>query len=192
MRKIKKGQIIQESIRLFAQYGYKKTTLDDIANVMGMTRGNLYHYVENKEDLYFQAIKTTLDDWKEVILAQTQQQSNSMERVHALLITSIEYPKEHPYFCSLILDDPCLISNTYFEHKKFSFQEVAEEVLKEFLYDGIYRGMLRDVDVDHTVQFILSIHMMYLLKIYSKEYDENAMNEYLNAINLMCHGLKIE
>lgn len=191
MRMIKKEQIIQEATRLFAQYGYKKTTLDDIAQAMGMTRGNLYHYVENKEDLYFQCVEMILDNWRDAIAEVTNQQTNSMDRVRAMLFTSIEYPKTHPYFVSLILEDPCNISTSYFEEKRVSFQETAEEVLKEFLHDGIYRGILRDVNIDHTVRYILATHKLYMFMIYSKEYDESAMQEYVDAIDLIYQGLKI-
>lgn len=191
MRAIKKEKIIQEAIRLFAQFGYKKTTLDDIAQAMGMTRGNLYHYVENKEDLYFQAVEVILKEWKETIYEATKAQPNSMERVRTLLMTSIEYPKTHSYFCSMILDDPCAASNTFFREKKFSFENVADEVLKEFLYDGIYRGILRDVNVENTVQYILSTHVFYMIKIYTHEYNEKALEEYKDAISLIYHGLKV-
>ena len=190
MRTIKKEQIIQEATRLFAQYGYKKTTLDDIAQAMGMTRGNLYHYVENKEDLYFQCIEVILNRWKEEISEVTNQQTNSMERVKAMLFSSIEYPKTHPYFCALILEDPTTISNSYFEKSKLTFDEIGEEVLKEFLHDGIYRGILREVNIESVVRYILTTHKLYLFKIYHQDYDETAMQEYLDAIDLIYQGLK--
>jgi len=46
--------IYAAALKTFAKYGFKKTTVEDIAVAMNMTKGNLYLYVKNKKDLFNQ------------------------------------------------------------------------------------------------------------------------------------------
>ena len=47
--------IIESSRDLFAKYGYKKTTMEDIANALRKGKSSLYYYFKNKEEI-FQAV----------------------------------------------------------------------------------------------------------------------------------------
>ena len=49
--------ILKIAREIFSKYGYKKTTLDDIANAVRKGKSSLYYYFESKEDL-FQAVIT--------------------------------------------------------------------------------------------------------------------------------------
>jgi AcrR family transcriptional regulator len=44
-------ELLDKATRLFAERGYDKTTLQDVADAMGTSRSALYHYVSSKEDL---------------------------------------------------------------------------------------------------------------------------------------------
>ena len=45
------AQIYEQATRLFAERGFAGTSLQDIADAMGMTRPSLYYYVKNKDQL---------------------------------------------------------------------------------------------------------------------------------------------
>jgi AcrR family transcriptional regulator len=47
----KYGEIVEAAGRLFAQQGFDGTSLQDIANEVGVLKGSLYHYITSKEDL---------------------------------------------------------------------------------------------------------------------------------------------
>lgn len=47
-----KGQeILEEAVRLFRQKGYHATSVQDIADAVGLQKGSLYHYITGKEEL---------------------------------------------------------------------------------------------------------------------------------------------
>ena len=56
MRKEKRVRLTQKAIvtaaaTLFAERGFGSTSLDDIADVLGVTKGALYYHVKNKEEI---------------------------------------------------------------------------------------------------------------------------------------------
>jgi AcrR family transcriptional regulator len=63
-----KEQIMAAAISLFARYGYKKTTIDDIARELHIAKANIYRHFANKEDLYHQAVSSVLDAYCVLLL----------------------------------------------------------------------------------------------------------------------------
>jgi AcrR family transcriptional regulator len=48
----KKEEILKAAKKVFGQYGFDKTTLDDIARVVGIKKNSLYYYYSNKQALF--------------------------------------------------------------------------------------------------------------------------------------------
>ena len=48
---LKKAKIYQVAISLFKEYGYDNTTMDDICEASGMSKGSIYHFFSKKIDL---------------------------------------------------------------------------------------------------------------------------------------------
>jgi AcrR family transcriptional regulator len=47
-----KGRIVKAGHEIFSKKGYHDTTMDDIADRLGVSKGALYQYFNSKEDLY--------------------------------------------------------------------------------------------------------------------------------------------
>ncbi len=52
----KRNEIKEAGIKMFATYGYYKTTLEDIASLLKMKKNSLYYYFESKEALFKELI----------------------------------------------------------------------------------------------------------------------------------------
>jgi AcrR family transcriptional regulator len=62
----KKKELIKEAGRkMFATYGYHKTTLDDIAGLMKLKKNSLYYYFPNKESLFHELIQDEIALYQE-------------------------------------------------------------------------------------------------------------------------------
>jgi AcrR family transcriptional regulator len=57
----KRQQIIDAARSCFAQFGYDRTTLDDIGLKMNLNKSSLYYYFKNKEDIYTEVVYQEAD-----------------------------------------------------------------------------------------------------------------------------------
>jgi AcrR family transcriptional regulator len=57
----KREAILQAALELFGRYGYRRTSIDDIARQAGVAKGTVYLYVENKEALFRSLSQSLLD-----------------------------------------------------------------------------------------------------------------------------------
>jgi AcrR family transcriptional regulator len=55
-RELVEAEIYEQATRLFAERGFAGTSLQDVADAMGMTRSALYYYVRNKDQLLAQLV----------------------------------------------------------------------------------------------------------------------------------------
>src|SRR5260221_10681116 len=83
-------QLIMESAqRLFLHYGYKKTTIDDIAQEAGIGKGTVYLYFDGKEEIML----TIAENVKRNITAQMQAIAGSLgspeEKIRRMILASI-------------------------------------------------------------------------------------------------------
>ncbi|MBF4985337.1 helix-turn-helix transcriptional regulator, partial [Nonlabens mediterrranea] len=46
-----KSEILEKSMEMFLDLGFKSVTMDDISSEMGMSKKTLYSYFKNKEEL---------------------------------------------------------------------------------------------------------------------------------------------
>ena len=64
--KARREEVLDEASRLLNANGVSQTTLQDLANVLGVTRNALYYYVADRTDLVFgayqRACEATTDD----------------------------------------------------------------------------------------------------------------------------------
>lgn len=44
-------KILDVSFQLFAKKGYEKTSIQDIVNALGMSKGAIYHHFSSKEEI---------------------------------------------------------------------------------------------------------------------------------------------
>lgn len=64
----RRTEILRTAAQLFAVNGYEATSLDMIADQLGMHKATLYHYIKSKEEVLYQCLISSFEDLDEVIV----------------------------------------------------------------------------------------------------------------------------
>ena len=83
-------KLISVAVDLFADRGFKGTSIRDIANAMGMSISNIYHYFGNKEGLLLAILETTSKSLVEQLRKVSEAESDPLSRFQLLLKTHIK------------------------------------------------------------------------------------------------------
>lgn len=59
---VRKGELLDAAQKLFVEKGYAKTTVTDILNVHGLSKGVFYYYFKSKEEVMDAIIQRMVDD----------------------------------------------------------------------------------------------------------------------------------
>lgn len=60
---IRRRQLLDAAERLFLKRGYRATTVEEIARGAGLTKGAVYHHFKNKEDILYEMVKYTAEQF---------------------------------------------------------------------------------------------------------------------------------
>jgi TetR/AcrR family transcriptional regulator len=82
---LKRRAILDRSARLFADRGYARTSMSEIALACGSSKALLYHYYENKEQLLHDLLKAHLVKLVEAVEAADDAGAPPVERLRLLV-----------------------------------------------------------------------------------------------------------
>ncbi len=143
-REARKKDILDTALRLFSQKGYHNVKVDDIAEQVGLSKGTLYLYFENKEKLFFSIIRERADLLFKYLTEAVQCEQSFMKCFEKFIITYFHFFQEHEYFFKLIQTDKSLMSGE--EHKKFHEMTLdIYQIYFQILLDLVLRGQKQDV-----------------------------------------------
>jgi len=142
MKNSKAELIVDVAQRLFAKYGFKKTTIDEIAHSAHIAKGSIYYYFSSKEDIF----RTVLDKenrlWSQKVREVINRASTPQEKLRAYLVTRMKYLSKLTNFYSALREE-------YLEHyafienirKRYFREEI--EIVKTILEEGAKKGIFK-------------------------------------------------
>ena len=139
-----RGRIIKESIDLFDKKGFSKTSIQDIVDTIGVTKGTFYYYFKSKQellmDIHLNYIKELLSE-QEVIL--NDEYLSSKVKMNKLIYLIIKNIKVH--------GKSARVFNREFRHLDDKQLRLINDYRKEFrinlqrlLGEGIEKGEFRN------------------------------------------------
>ena len=82
------SEILEHATRLFAQRGYDGTTLQDIADAVGITRPGLYNYINSKEQLLAELVRDVSENTAHIVHAvRLRADLSSVEKLRVVVRT---------------------------------------------------------------------------------------------------------
>ncbi len=99
---IRRQELLDTAMAVFAEKGYETTTMRDIARAAGVAAGLCYHYFQNKETLYREAVEQYAARCAAPFLAVFRQTDlpfhQAMARAEAAWQASMEHYPYYSYF----------------------------------------------------------------------------------------------
>lgn len=97
--------IIEASMSLFARRGYHGTSVAQIAEATGLTKGALYWYFRGKEDLFLNVLDCIRVNWQQTIMNRVEAADGVVEKLTELFDATSEMvaSNTNPYSMHLFL-----------------------------------------------------------------------------------------
>jgi TetR/AcrR family transcriptional regulator, cholesterol catabolism regulator len=89
--KLRQREIIDAAAEIFHRKGYSETSVQDIAEAVGILKGSLYYYIDSKEDLLFQMLLEVHEGAKSVVEETAKLEGSALDRLRAYVQHHVEY-----------------------------------------------------------------------------------------------------
>jgi len=80
-----KDRIIHESLRQFSTKGFMSTTINDILESVGTSKGGFYNHFKSKEELFFAALSEARKIWRQRNLDGLDRLARPLDKIKKLL-----------------------------------------------------------------------------------------------------------
>jgi AcrR family transcriptional regulator len=158
-----RSRILATSMRCFAKHGFNETSIQQICQDTGVSKGAFYHHFPSKQALFMELLKGWLDSI-ELDFASSQQESVPETLMHmtAILPAAIASADDQlPIFLEFWLQasrDQNIWEVTIAPYRHF--QGYFEELIQR----GINEGSFSDIDPKPVAQLIVSMAVGLLLQ----------------------------
>jgi AcrR family transcriptional regulator len=151
-----KERLLRVATRLFARHGFEGTSVQDIVDAAGVTKGAMYHYYGSKDDLLFEVYHQLLTMQMSHLTDIVKGSGTPQERLRAAAIDVVESSLASlddmiVFFRSLhMLPDD---RQTQVRAERRAYQDVFRGLVEEGMAAGVFRT---EVSADIVVHYFLS------------------------------------
>ena len=185
----KRQRVYEAALLLFSRYGFKKTTVEDIGDALGMTKGNLYLYARSKKDLYESAVAWALRSWQQNSREAADEEESCAAKIYAYFITGYRYLESDSVLRQLIHHDQALFPLTEPEDRFQEINQASRHILQAYLEEGIATGEFRPFEVAGVAELLYSFYVMLVIKRYVVPGNIPSQRDLNTAFDLILNGL---
>ena len=151
----RRAELLAIAAGLFAETGFKNTTVRDIADASGILSGSLYHHFDSKESMVDEILRTFQEELfaaYDEVLASSDDPRTKIERAVRLSFEAID---KHRHEVAIFQNEAAYLLT----FDRFSYladrNRQSREVWLTLLQNGVDAGVLRaDLDLELTYRFI--------------------------------------
>ena len=89
----RKNLILDAATKSFSLFGYKATTMDQIAKIANVGKGTIYTFYENKEQLFKEIVLQMINEMKNEAEQAIQPDVSFYENLHRALFRILEFKR---------------------------------------------------------------------------------------------------
>jgi AcrR family transcriptional regulator len=131
-----KDEILNGARELFERFGFKKTTMEDIARQVGKSKSALYYYYKTKEEIFEAVILNDIATSQAQVAEKVKQEASATSQFRVMFTTLLEDVKQKANKFGIFKTD--LYENHFlFDNIIKKRDSYLEELIKDILILGI-------------------------------------------------------
>lgn len=93
--------ILQAAAKSFSLFGYKATTMDQVAKIANVGKGTIYTFFTNKEQLFDEILRDMMAEMKMIADREIRRDKPFFDNLHRVLDALLEFRSEQELFIKL-------------------------------------------------------------------------------------------
>ncbi len=157
----KKNKILNASLEVFSKYGFRQSSIDEIVETAGISKGAIFHYFGNKEQLFVYLFEYATDQITSKINARPESdQMDIFDYLPFITYQKMHLMKTYPYLVNFVMK---------------AFKENADVIKKSTKFDVFVQYQL------HTQYVLKSVDFSHLN-------DDITPDELLSWVSMISFG----
>ena len=155
----RREEVLRTAARLFKTYGYRGTSMQQLADAIGLGKGSLYHHVVSKEELVFEIIMSGLTDAisriEEVLADDSLPPAGKLQGAIRTLMNDLCDDFDDSIGLTVMSDGHILAPKRRDEY--VALRDAYEDRFESIIVSGIASGDFRQCDTSLATKAILGM-----------------------------------
>ncbi|WP_089609318.1 TetR/AcrR family transcriptional regulator [Dehalobacterium formicoaceticum] len=148
----KRLRIMQAAVRVFAQKGFHRAKMEEIARTADVGKGTVYEYFPSKERLFIEMIKIGKKYYQDRLMAQIKGVEGFSEKLKEVAYLHMIFFHEHRDMTQVMMQEYLQLGAEV--HEEFAqFHEQEIRVIREIIAQGTDEGSFRPQETERTSLF---------------------------------------
>ncbi|MBT5295643.1 MAG: TetR family transcriptional regulator [Octadecabacter sp.] len=159
IQKKNQAAIMDAGLAVFSQFGFRGSTLDQVAEAAGLSKPNLLYYFRSKDAIYTALLAKLLENWLEPlreINAEGDPVQELLGYANRKLDMSQHYPRESRLFANEIIQGAPRIADVLQGELRGLVDETSQVI-----NDWVAAGRIKSVDPRHLIFSIWALTQHY-------------------------------
>ena len=188
----KKNDILEAALKLFAEKSFHEVTVDEIADRVGLSKGTLYLYFKNKDDLFVSIIQEKTQIFYNHLEAAVLCEKPFIDCLTRFVSTYLSFFQEHePYFKILHSEKSRMSMDEHYRLHNWAKQsfQIFSEMTNKLMNYGKQQGVVRDIDTAPMAKALQGIlnsftftNIFYQNEIPLEQYTQQIVDLFLHGV----------
>lgn len=186
----KRECVLLEAAKMFARFGFRKTSIDDIAKEAGVGKGTVYLAASSKEELFYQVLHREVRSWQAACAKVVDPRVPADELLVRLYGEAQKHLQANPLVRDLFGGELARMLPRWADRYD-DLIALGRANIAEILRIGIRQGLFRpELDADEVSSVLQDLHIGALLLRPQSRPDELAARAMV-AFDLVLNGLRL-
>lgn len=163
----RRQQVLQAAAKSFSLFGYKATTMDQVAKIANVGKGTIYTFFTNKEQLFDEILRELIAEMKIIAEREIRRDKPFFDNLHRALDALLEFRSEQELFIKLSQ-----------EHREFGTPQAQEglDKIENVVLDYLEREVqqaVRQGEIKPCDPKIVSVVMFRLYIVLTAELNKS-------------------
>ncbi len=156
MKDDKRERIKAAAAECLGRFGYEKTTMEDIAGLVGLNKTSLYYYYKNKEAIFTEVVVEEARQFISTLQGKIRTVSGCRNRIQAYLTERLRYYQQVVNLHNLSVDTLNRVQPTFRAlYESILEREIA--FMAQILEQGIQAGEIRNCKSGQLARAIMTV-----------------------------------
>lgn len=186
-RALKREAVLRTAAQLFNEKGYASSTLEEVAERLGVSKPTVYYYVDSKDAILFECVRTGLELLQDAIRDVERQGGRAIDKLQAAMRAYVDIVTQDFGMCVIrVGEDPLPpASRTKLRRMKAALDREFRELIRQ----GVDEGSIAPCD-PKIAAFTLAGALSWIGRWYRPSGDLAPQQIADQCIRLLAFGLR--
>jgi AcrR family transcriptional regulator len=184
-------KVVVSAGQIFSYYGFKKTTMDEIARALKMGKSSVYYYFESKEEIFEAVVLSEANILRNELTTAIKSVESPIEKMRNYVFVRMRsFEKLSNYYNAIF--DKNLDHFDFIEQirEKYDREELA--ILRLILYHGVRQKVFNIANTEYTAMAVQTTLKGLEVPLFWQKREVNIENR-LNAIlDVLFYGIVVK